>query len=370
MKRITNILKLIFILATFNISNVNAYNILGEVWPNNYVLMLADIPGVSDSGISWNQAFSEAASLWSDNTNINIGVRRIESHACAGYILGLPENNFQNGIAFYHDACGESFGSGVLAVTISRFENDQLIEADIVFNNNELWDIYSGALGIIMDFRRVAAHELGHVIGLGHEDVKPSLMNSLLSDIETPTIDDLAGVAMLYGDPNAQILMTLEEPANNMPVNGISNIRGWALATYGIEQVELYIDNTLAATIPYGGSRHDVGIAFPQFDNANDSGFSMAISWGLLSSGSHKITVRVYDLLGDFEEQTSIISVASFATPFIQNANQIQLGNDISIINNTSILIRDMLVDGNIYDTTMQWQVTSQKFEVINITPK
>ena len=53
--------------------------------------------------------------------------------------------------------------------------------------------------GNVFDFARIAAHELGHTIGLGHESIKPALMSPVAGDIEVPLQDDIHGVAALYG---------------------------------------------------------------------------------------------------------------------------------------------------------------------------
>ena len=50
-----------------------------------------------------------------------------------------------------------------------------------------------------VDFRRTALHELGHVIGLGHESTQPAIMQPSYGDIDQLQEDDLLGVGSLYG---------------------------------------------------------------------------------------------------------------------------------------------------------------------------
>jgi N-acetylmuramoyl-L-alanine amidase len=73
------------------------------------------------------------------------------------------------------------------------------------------------------------------------------------------------------------MVLTLEEPQEGGTYTGISNLRGWAIAESGIDKIELDIDGVYAFDIPMGGSRGDVASAYPDFPNASQSGFSMAL---------------------------------------------------------------------------------------------
>lgn len=105
---------------------------------------------------------------------------------------------------------GKSFGDGTLAVTVYDDQDNTLAEADIIFNTEYTWDSYRGTRtghGDRPDFQRVAIHELGHLIGLGHPDeANPpqgviAIMNSRVSDVDTLQADDIAGGQTLYGAP-------------------------------------------------------------------------------------------------------------------------------------------------------------------------
>lgn len=63
------------------------------------------------------------------------------------------------------------------------------------------WQVYFGPLRSNgeQDFRRVFAHELGHLLGLDHSPVAGALMDPFVSDQDRPACDDQAGVQSLYG---------------------------------------------------------------------------------------------------------------------------------------------------------------------------
>ena len=88
------------------------------------------------------------------------------------------------------------------------------------------------------------------------------------------------------------MVLTLEEPKEGGTYTGVSNLRGWAIAESGIEKIELDIDGVYAFDIPMGGSRGDVGSAYPDFPSAAESGFSMAFNYKALAEGSHQVTAR------------------------------------------------------------------------------
>ena len=114
-----------------------------------------------------------------------------------------------NGVKFSADDCGTPWGQGTLATTASWSRNGVVTQAGISFNSTFTWNVYDGpyATGVwagVQDFRRVALHELGHVIGLGHEDSAPSIMSTFVSQGSTiiqPQADDITGVNILYGAP-------------------------------------------------------------------------------------------------------------------------------------------------------------------------
>ena len=115
-------------------------------------------------------------------------------------------DNGPNGAAFGTNDCGSAFGSGVLAVTTyTNTGRKSFIHAGIVFNSNVAFSSYDGPMRGNVDFKRVALHELGHVLGMDHEmdPTIPAIMAPNVSDIYQLQADDIAGAQFLYGAPTA-----------------------------------------------------------------------------------------------------------------------------------------------------------------------
>ena len=100
-----------------------------------------------------------------------------------------------------------TFGNGTIAVTLVSSRNATLVEADVIFNNAYDYDSYRGRLlwpSGPMDFRRVALHEFGHVVGLDHPDqanpkqTKIAIMNSTISGTDSLQLDDIEGAHSIY----------------------------------------------------------------------------------------------------------------------------------------------------------------------------
>ena len=177
-------------------SDAGGYELAGYSWPTPSATFYVDIPG--KNGL-WNDAFEAAMYQWGVDTVFQYYIiRDTYSDPCR-------ENDERNGVRFAVSDCGDAWGRSTLAVTHIWYVDDTIVETDIIFNANQNWDVYSGPWSYSSnDFSRIAIHELGHALGLDHEDSGvDAIMASYAGDIYLPQADDLAGVAAIYGAPDA-----------------------------------------------------------------------------------------------------------------------------------------------------------------------
>ncbi len=166
---------------------------------------------------------------------------------------------------------------------------------------------------------------------------------------------------------DAPIILTLEEPAALFTSNGIANLRGWVVGLAAISKIELFIDGQYVTDVPSGGSRGDVGNAFPQYPNADKSGFSMAFAYSELTAGSHTALVRAHDINGLTQDSSALFNTARFDNAFISDLNAVTLNSATVQINNEQILISSFVADGKSYTLRLQWQTATQQFEIQEI---
>ncbi|MCU0249701.1 MAG: matrixin family metalloprotease [Vicinamibacterales bacterium] len=183
-----------------------SYWINGPTWPSGVVPMQIELgasPALTDGCADWSCVASGAINRW------NLFVGRIQLQAVENSAQTKGELNGRNDMFFAADMYGKAFGQDTLALTTWWYRNDKLVEADIGFNQGKKWDSYRGTTrpGAVYDLRRVALHELGHVLGLGHPNDHGqsvvAMMNGTIGNLDSLTVDDIAGIQELYGSPGS-----------------------------------------------------------------------------------------------------------------------------------------------------------------------
>ena len=171
-------------------------------------------------------------------------------------------------------------------------------------------------------------------------------------------------------DLNAEIKINLEEPksAEAAAYAGISNLRGWAVAPTGIERVEIYIDGTYAFDVPMGGSRGDVGAAFPDFPDSENSGFSMAYNYKNLLAGEHTMTAKAIAENGDYNEVTVSFTTTRFISPYISQPTDIDFTSTSEVyVGERAFQLKGVTVEGKKWDIGFIWDAATQGMEMMSI---
>ena len=159
----------------------------------------------------------------------------------------------------------------------------------------------------------------------------------------------------------------LEEPVAGETHGGVGNLRGWAVASEGIETIEIWIDGAYAFDAPYGGSRGDVRAAFPDVNDSDRSGFSLAYAYSTLTAGTHTIAAVARDRAGDSMESVASFNVVKFAESFISDPNAVNLDGAACSASADEFLLSDALVSGTLYDIVLKWRTAEQGFEIVEI---
>jgi Matrixin len=137
-------------------------------------------------------ALTQAFNLWAIATPLTFA----EVSSGADIVIRFVAGNHGDGSPF--DGV-----SGVLAHAFYPPPNGGALAGDVHFDEAETWTVNTPPTGI--DLVTVAAHEIGHALGLAHSNVIGALMYAFYGgahrNLES---DDVAGIQSIYGAVNRQ----------------------------------------------------------------------------------------------------------------------------------------------------------------------
>lgn len=178
----------------------------------------------------------------------------------------------------------------------------------------------------------------------------------------------LASVSWVARADDLQIM--LEEPVDGQAASGVSNIRGWAIASEGVDRIEVFIDGVFEFEVPYGGERKDVENAYPGVTNSLTSGFGQTFNYGLLGAGTHTMTARAVSSAGVIAEDSAQFTVARFPESFYPEADSPSLQGVTVTVDETQeqITIANLrLADDEKRTVVVAWLTASQSFQIQSI---
>lgn len=167
-------------------SSSSAYTLNDKYWPSNY-----DIQYIKSSMTGKDSAgFSNAINAWNASAAPIYFVPRSNGN----YVDLFDQNDGNSGTDGYSYEYTGSFGCNVQGITAYIITGAGAY-VNTYYTNQSYYS--NGAV------QSVAAHELGHVVGLGHDPNENQLMyystNRWFNDgIDTPQSDEIAGTNALY----------------------------------------------------------------------------------------------------------------------------------------------------------------------------
>lgn len=211
MQRVLIGLAAILLVLTVGLEPSPAYWYDGPRWNSNPVMSLqlgSPTSTLIDGSTTWGQPVESAMIAW------NVYVDSVEFRVIRDSTASTGLGNGINNVFWSNTIYGRTFAP-YAGYTLWLNQGSAIVESDVIFNNQRLWNSYRGNVrGTTVDMRRLAMHELGHVLGLNHPDEHGqsvlAIMNASMGNVDELTADDRAAAQFLYSSGTS----TVTFPAN------------------------------------------------------------------------------------------------------------------------------------------------------------
>jgi hypothetical protein len=289
-------------------AGLEAYVLLGQKWPASSIVMHLQLGSSSasliDGTTSWGQSAEAALATW------NANLRGVQFSVIRNSTAPIGDGNGVNNVFWSSSIYGRALGSSVLAVATNWSRGSTRVEGDVIFNTAFPFNSYSGPLkvsaggGWLFDFRRVALHEFGHVLGLGHPDQAGqsvnTIMHSTTGNIDRLQSDDVAGASTLYGGaaptassaPAAPDSLTAGASGSSVTLSWRAPSSGGSPTRYVVEagsvtgSANLANSSTGSTATTFSASNVGAGVYYIRVRAANGAGVSPASNEAKLVVGS------------------------------------------------------------------------------------
>jgi hypothetical protein len=192
---------------------------LGDICDSGRFLLTPGSCAGDAANPDWRVEIQSALDRWHSATS----VFQFTTDGAAGAVTpGACAATDPNSSFFLDTVCGDAFGGSTLSVALTSFFPGLVnLHSDVIFNTAFTWGAYDDAgsnhPGVI-DFRRVAVHEFGHVAGLAHPFHELAIMAPVIQDvINMPQPDDIAGMNGINGG-------SFSRPVDDLNANGSEEI--------------------------------------------------------------------------------------------------------------------------------------------------
>jgi len=111
------------------------------------------------------------------------------------------------------------------------------------------------------------------------------------------------------GSSNMTQYVDIDTPSNNSYISSADtlNVDGWSLNGYGVQKVQVYVDNGSETDATIGVPRLDVDKAFPGYVGGTTSGYNASVKLPTLSDGVH--TIKVASIGNDGSVATGTVNI-------------------------------------------------------------